>query len=159
MTKVKEIRKIESKIKEIKKEKKEETLEEEFDDSEFFDDGNFTQGFRRSGRTSTLEASEIPQTVEGRQNEISKEDIEEINFRPSYVGGGNPYQNNNYTPVGSSESSGVSQTRSLGERNFDQDRTFNENNNEGMSQSRGEVNPGKSYVGEQDQGKERKRNM
>lgn len=159
MAKVKEIRKIESNIKEIKKEKKEENLEEEFEDGEFFDEGDFISGFRRSGRTSTLEASEIPQTVEGRQNEISKEDRDEINFRPSYIGGGNPYQNNNYTPVGSSESSAASQTRSLGERNFDQDRTFKENNSEGMSQSRGEVNPGKSYVGERDQGKERKRNM
>ncbi len=107
MPKIKEIKKIESKIKEIKKEKKE-TLEEEVE--ELKDDSPEFSRIRRFGATSTLAQSEAPQENRTLQRVREKEDESEVNFRPSYTGGGSAYALKTYTPTGSAES-GASQGR------------------------------------------------
>lgn len=149
MVKIKEIRKIESNIKEIKKEKVE-SLDDEVDSEEI---GESFVGFgsRRFVGSSTLDSSETPQTVEARQRTIEKEDREEINFRPSYTGNSNPYQNNSYTPVGSAESN--SEGRSLGERDLDRGRELRNDSSERRS---GEVSGDRAYAGEKERKGERK---
>lgn len=151
MSKIKEIKKIESNIKEIPKEI--ESIDDEFEDEQDYGELDSLSFSRvRHNRTSTLEATESRQeTFEERQARISKEDREEINFRPSYIGGGNSYKGNSYTPVGSSESS--SQTRDLGERNLGQDRNLQDHRMESRE------NQERNYAGEQGQSKDRKRNL
>lgn len=154
MPQVKEIRKLGSEIKEVPKEKKVESIDDEFDDEEEIDNsGNFSFSSRRTNKTSTLETTEAKQdTFEDRQTRISKEDREEVNFRPSYTGGGNPYKSNAYTPVGSAESS--SKTRDLGERGMGNERNLDD----GMNRNDG-GNMERNYAGEKDQNRERKRNL
>ena len=156
MPKIKEIRKIESPIKEIKKEKVE-SLDDEFDEDS--DMGEFTEGFngiRRFNKTATLDASELPQDAAPRARRVSEDDEKEINFRPSYIGGGNPYKEKSYTPVGSAE--GVaSQTRVLGEdRPFDRRSDLQQQNQERGEQQSTE----KAYAGgEEQQRRDRRRNL
>ncbi|MEK6908710.1 MAG: hypothetical protein AABX23_01515 [Nanoarchaeota archaeon] len=156
MSKIKEIKKIESPIKEIPK--KVESIDDEFDEEEFEEAGNdfSSVSVRRFNKTSTLDATEGSQsTPEERSVRVAKKDRDEIDFRPSYVGGGNnSYQGNNYKPVGSAEATD-SGTRNFGERNFEQDRTF-QNNKVEQQQSRGEINPGRTYVGEREQDQQKK---
>lgn len=151
MSKIKEIKKIESNIKEVPK--KIESIDDEFEEEEGdMELDHFSFSHARHNKTSTLEATESRQeTFEERQTRISKEDREEINFRPSYIGGGNAYKGNSYTPVGSSESS--SQARDLGERSLGQDRNLQDNRMESRE------NQERNYAGEQGQNKDRKRNL
>ena len=122
MPKIKEIKKIESNIKEIKQEKKE-SLEEEIEDENVEEFAEFI-GSRRLAASSTLKQSEVPQDQALRKRTLTKEDEAEVSFRPSYTGGGSPYKATTYTPVGSAESSGVGsqQQRPLGERNLGEQR-------------------------------------
>jgi hypothetical protein len=122
MPKIVEIKKITKEIKEVKPEKKED-LEEEIEGEELENFAEFISG-RRRNFSSTLAQSEISSNPEVRTSRVAKEDEEEVNFRPSYKGGGNPYKSNNYTPVGSAESSASSQTRDLGERSMEQRNPF-----------------------------------
>ncbi|MEK6792656.1 MAG: hypothetical protein AABX96_02020 [Nanoarchaeota archaeon] len=160
MPKIKEIRKIENPIKEIKKEKVE-SLDDEFDeDIENEDFVNGFNGVRRFNKTSTLDASETPQDSAPRERRISKEDEQELHFRPSYSGGG---QENkiSYTPVGSSESGAVVQTRVLGEdrplerRNDLQQQNQNINDN----QRSGEMGGGRAYIEDNDKKRDKRRDM
>ncbi|MBS3081820.1 hypothetical protein J4416_02695 [Candidatus Pacearchaeota archaeon] len=145
MSKIKEIRKIEHPIKEIKKDKIE-SLDDEFeeDDSQHFVNGSRIRGF---GKSSTLDTSETSSDPVFRERRVAKEDEEEISFRPSYTGGAQD-QKSKYTPVGSSESSGVSQTRVLGgERSFEQRSDLQQNQN--MDDQRGgEMEGARAYVEE-----------
>lgn len=155
MPTIKEIRKLGTEIKEVPKEKKVESLDDELGDEEDLDESQgFSFSSRRINKTSTLEASEGKQeTFEERQDRISKEDRQEINFRPSYTGGGNPYKGNAYTPVGSAESS--SKTRDLGERGIESEINLRDN---GMGQNNG-GNMERNYAGEKEENRERKRNL
>ena len=161
MVHIKELKKIENPIKEIEK-KKIESIEDEFEDEEeSVEDSSLSfLTTRRTNKTSTLDMTESTQTTEDvRQTRVSKEDEKEMNFRPSYTGGGNTYQSNNYTPVGSAESKASKGTRELGDRQFDNNRVF-ENNNSEQQQNRGEVRTERSYAGERDQEeKNRRRNL
>ncbi len=125
MPKIVEIRKIGKEIKEIKSEKKE-NLEDEIEEEEVEHFAEFISG-RKRNFSSTLVQSEISKTPSTRDSRISKEDEEEVNFRPSYKGGGNPYKNNEYTPVGSAESSNGSSNRRLGDRTMAQRSPFENN--------------------------------
>jgi len=161
MPKVKEIRKIENPVKEIKKEKVE-SLDDEFDeDVENEDFVNGFNGVRRFNKTSTLNASETPQDSAPRARRVSEEDEKEINFRPSYTGGGNPYKDNKYTPAGSAESGAVGQTRVLGEdRVLDRRNDLQQQNQGTNEQKGGEMGRGQEYVGEGEQQKrERRKNF
>ena len=163
MPKIKEIKKVESKIKEINSEKKD-TLEEEVeeiqeDSSEFF-------RARRFNATSTLAQSETPQENRTLQRVREKEDEAEVNFRPSYTGGGgNPYSANKYTPVGSAESSASNTSRQIGEQNADQQNQFiarqeMQSQEQGRSASRPESSYERSEVGQGNQKeKDRRRQM
>src|SRR3989344_2560632 len=122
MVKIKEIKKISSAIKEIKLEKKE-TLEEEVEELKSEDSPEFAL-MRRRNATSTLAQNEAPQETAGRQRIIAKEDEVEMNFRPSYAGGGNPYKEKKYTPVGSAESGAVVAGRAIGEQTLRQQDQF-----------------------------------
>ncbi len=153
MPQIKEIRKLGIEIKEVPKEKKVESIDDEFEEEEVDNSPNFSFSSRRTNKTSTLEATESRQdTFENRQERISKEDRNEINFRPSYTGGGNPYKSNAYTPVGSAESS--SKTRDLGERGLGNERNLDN----GMERNDG-GNMERNYAGEKDQNRDRKRNL
>ena len=161
MPKVKEIRKIENPIKEIKKEKVE-SIDDEFDED--VEDGEFTEGFngvRRFNKTATLDASETPQDSAPRARRVSEEDEKEINFRPSYVGGGNPYKDNKYTPAGSAESGAVSQTRVLGEeRALERRNDLQQNQGMNNEQRGGEMGGGREYIAEgEEQSRDRKRRV
>lgn len=150
MAHIKEIKKIESNIKEVPK--KIESIDDEFEEEEDIEVNALSFSRTRNNKTSTLEATESRQeSFEERQTRISKEDSQEINFRPSYIGGGNAYKGNSYTPVGSSESSG--KTRDLGERSLGQDRNLSDNRMESRE------NQERNYAGEQGQNKDRKRNL
>lgn len=150
MVKIKEIRKLSKEIKEIPKEKKIESIDDEFEEESEINN-NMSFSIRRSNKTSTLEASNEKQdTFEERQERISKEDMAEMRFRPSYTGGGNPYKANSYTPVGSAESS--EKTRDLGERGLGGDRATVDNN---PNQNNSE----RSYAGEDGDRKDRRRNL
>src|SRR3989344_3847412 len=159
MSKVKEIKKIESKIKEIKKEKVE-SLDDEFDEDSESQEMQFisTNGLRRLNKTSTLDANEVSQTPEIRERRIAKEDEQEVNFRPSYTGGGNPYQSNSYTPVGSAESSGTQTGRSAGERKIDDGGNLQRNQEDNSQQRQGaEHGTERTYAGEREQAESRER--
>lgn len=150
MVHIKEIKKIESNLKEVPK--KIESIDDEFEEEEDIEVNALSFSRTRLNKTSTLEATESRQeSFEERQTRISKEDRQEINFRPSYIGGGNAYKGNSYTPVGSSESS--SQARDLGERSLGQDRNLPDNGLENRE------NQERNYAGEQGQNKDRKRNL
>lgn len=158
MPKIVEIKKLGKDIKEIKPEKKED-LEEEIEENEVEKFSEFISG-RRRNFSSTLAQSEIVQDSEVRQSRVSKEDQEEINFRPTYKGGGNPYKSNNYTPAGSAESSGNRESRSLGERPQEQNPFQNQNRqqeeqwrNSGSPEQSGE----RSYFSQQEQSINEKR--
>lgn len=153
MPPIKEIRKLGTEIKEVPKEKKVESIDDEFDEEDV-EDVNFSFSSRRMNKASTLESTEGKQdTFEDRQDRMSKEDRQEVNFRPSYTGGGNPYKSNAYTPVGSAESS--SNKRDLGERGLAGERNLADN---GMNQNNG-GNMERNYAGENDPNRERKRNF
>lgn len=158
MPKIKEIRKITKEIKEIKKEMPK-SLDEEVDEGSEDVDGNSASfnGFRRFNKTSTLAANEMPQEDTAvRAGRISKEDEEEVHFRPSYTGGGSPYKSNSYTPVGSPESAASKGGRELRESAFESDRSLGHG---AMEQPRGEASPERNYAGEQEQKKDKRRNL
>jgi len=158
MSKIKEIRKIQPDIKEIKKEKVE-SLDDEVEIEEI-DEENvvFNNGVRRFNKTSTLAANEIPQETV-RERRISKEDEQEVNFRPSYTGGGNPYESKNYTPVGSAESSAARESRQT-ERGFDNRNELRVQEQEQGQMRGGERQGERQYAGERDQDrKDKRRNM
>jgi hypothetical protein len=148
---IKEIRKIESNIKEVKVEKKKvESIDDEFEEEEHIKQFSF----KRSNKTSTLDATEVAQErVEERQNRVSKEDREEINFRPNYLGGANPYQGNSYTPVGQSETQGRA-------KGFEENQFGREREN-GLNQNRNGNTQERNYLNENNQDREhqRKRNL
>lgn len=154
MPTIKEVRKLGTEIKEVPKEKKVESIDDEFDEEDEVENVNFSFSSRRMNKTSTLESTEGKQdTFEDRQDRMAKEDRQEVNFRPLYTGGGNPYKSNAYTPVGSAESS--SNKRDLGERGLAGERNLAD---KGMNQNNG-GNMERNYAGEQDQSRERKRNL
>ena len=171
MPKIKEIRKIEPKIKEIKKEKTED-LEEEISEEEQEDFKSFISGRRRI-ESSTLVQSEIPQNnPQLRERRIAKEDESEINFRPSYTGNaGNPYASKTYTPVGSAESStnrAEVGTRGFGETTLEPRRDLQPNaqsqNSDNQWRGAGNMETAgeRSYASQQDQSqseRKRKNNM
>ena len=133
-TVIKEIRKLGKDIKEIKPVKVE-NLEEEIYEEEDSQFSNFISGKPDRDTSPTLEQSEIVNN-DTRERRIPKEDEKEINFRPSYLGGGgNAYQSTQYTPVGSAESA-----RALGERSLEQrgglQQGQNQNSNSNNNQSR-----------------------
>ncbi len=158
MPPITEIRKLSKEIKEVPKEKKIESIDDEFEEDESdpaFHSRNPSFFLRRSNKTSTLESTgEKQNTFEDRQQNRAvgnqTEGRSTVNF---YAGasGGNPYKSNAYTPVGSAESS--AKTKDLGERDLGNNRETGMNN-QGNSMER-------SYAGEQDQGekKDRKRNL
>lgn len=153
MPQIKEIRKLGNEIKEVPKEKKVDSIDDEFDEDAEIDNSGPSFSSRRTNKTSTLEATESRQdTFEDRQARMSNEDKAEVNFRPSYTGGENPYKSNAYTPVGSAESS--SKTRDLGERGLGNQRNLDD----GMSRNDG-GNMERNYAGERDQNRDRKRNL
>lgn len=139
MPKIVEIRKIGKEIKEIKP-KKEESLEEEVEEKETENFAEFISG-RKRNFSSTLSQSDISGDIQERASRISKEDEEEINFKPSYKGGGNPYKEKKYTPVGSAESSRGSSNRHLGERSMEQRSPFGNNMAQQEEQWRGAGSP------------------
>ncbi len=150
--KIKEIKKLGSEIKEIKKEKRED-LEEEIqeEDEERFE----TFVSRRTSKSNpSLEQSEIINETP-RERRVSKEDESEVNFRPSYTGGGNPYSADKYTPVGSAEAStsnvGI---RELGERSLEQRRelgTTAQSNDQWHNSGRPESSGERGYISQQEQ--------
>ena len=157
MPPITEIRKLSKEIKEVPKEKKIESIDDEFEEDESdpaFHPRNPSFSLRRSNKTSTLESTgEKQDTFEDRQQNRAVGQTEgrsTINFYAA-ASGGNPYKSNAYTPVGSAESS--AKTRDLAERDLGNNRDSNMNN-QGNSTER-------SYAGEQDQGekKDRKRNL
>ncbi|MEK6916086.1 MAG: hypothetical protein AABW89_06105 [Nanoarchaeota archaeon] len=150
MSKIKEIRKITSSIKEIPK-KKVESLDDEF--SEEDETQHFLPRFRKSAGGSTLESEDISHNiVRGERAKSGEDDEKEIHFRPSYTGAsGNPYQGSNYTPVGSSESATSAGGKNLDRPDLDRGRTLRSENSVGMQQTRGEINPERSYAGEGEQ--------
>ena len=165
MPKIKEIRKIESTIKEIKKEKVE-SLDDEIDEEDFNNDV-FNENFslRRSNKTSTLDANEASQdTTAGRERRISKEDEKEISFRPSYTAG-NQNRGSAYTPVGSAESSaGAGQIRTAGdERGFGRDQQQSQTQGMGGQQQQGGERAGERLyqdsVQQNEERRERKKNL
>lgn len=154
-----EIKKLGKEIKEIKP--LNEDLEDEIEEGEIEQFENFVSG-RVSRGTSTLSQSEIVETSV-RERRIAKEDESEINFRPSYQGGGgNPYSANKYTPVGNAESSGAKSevgTRALGERSLEQ-RDSQASQNQDSWRGAGNMESGgdRGYVGQQEASQnERKR--
>ncbi len=158
MSKIKEIRKIESSIKEVKKEKVE-SLDDEFEEN-FTGDFTDSQGvIRRFNKTSTLDASETPQETV-RERRISKEDEEEVRFRPSYTGGGQENKSV-YTPVGSAESSAVSRTRVVGEENpLDRRNDIQSQQNPNREEQRGgEMGGGRAYIEDSDKKRDRRKDM
>lgn len=161
MSKIKEIKKIDTNIKEIKLEKKE-TLEEEVEDSESENLPSFIQ-FRRGLASSTLSQSEAPQEVRTLQRVREMEDDAEVNFRPSYTGAGNPYASNAYTPVGSAESGGNQERRAPAESTLQkQDRLIERNDlqqpDSNRSASRPESGSERGYAGQEEQ-KDKRRHM
>ena len=159
MPKVKEIRKIESSVKEIKKEKVE-SLDDEFDDGDFEIDMPFQNNVvGRLGKSPTLNTSEVPQDNASRVRKVAKEDEQEISFRPSYAGGESPYKSKSYTPVGSAEGSNARQTKVLGqEKSLEQERQLRQSSNKDIDEQRGgDMDGGRTYVGEQEQQKRDKR--
>ncbi len=157
MSKIKEIRKIESNIKEIKKEKVE-SLDDEVEDEGFFEEGHFVQlgNLRRRNRDSTLDSEPIEQKTSNLEEEDRRKnpDEKEINFRASYTGGGNsPYQSKNYTPVGSAESR--PELNGLREGNFeDRNGLRRPQDNLGNESSRGGE---RSYEGDRELGQKKNR--
>lgn len=153
MVKIKEIKKITSSIKEVKPEKKE-TLEEEVEEVDAENAAEFTLSRRRNA-SSTLAQNEAPQEISGRQRLVAKEDEAEMNFRPSYIGGGNPYKDNKYTPVGSAESGAAIAGRAIGEQSLKQQDRFiqrqEEFSQDGRSAGRPESGSERAYAGQQDQ--------
>ncbi|MEK6847420.1 MAG: hypothetical protein AABY16_04610 [Nanoarchaeota archaeon] len=164
MAKVKEIKKITSPIKEVKPEKKE-TLEEEVEESAPESEAEFRL-WRRGNASSTLAQTEAPQETAGRQRITAKEDEAEMNFRPSYTGGGNPYQSNKYTPVGAAESGAAIAGRAMNEQTLNQQDRFiggrevrgDKSSSDTSSMGRPESGSERAYAGQQDQKeKERRR--
>ncbi len=153
MVKIKEIRKITSSIKEIKSEKNE-TLEEEVEELETEGVVEFGS-MRRKNATSTLAQNEAAQESLGRQRLTAKEDDAEMNFRPSYTGGGNPYKDNKYTPVGSAESGAAVARGNTNEQSLKQQDRFiqrqDESSQDGRSAGRPESGSERTYAGQQDQ--------
>ncbi len=149
MAKITELKKITKNIKEIAPPKKE-TLEEEVEDIEIAEDPQNFNLFRRINASSTLAQTEIPKETSNRQRTIEKEDEAEINFKPSYTGGGNPYRENSYTPVGSAESSSISQSRALGERNFNQQNNMIQRREDFSENERSANSSESAYAGQQD---------
>lgn len=157
MVKVKEIRKIEPDIKEI--EKRVESIDDEFEEDEEIEHSPVSFSTRRPTKTSTLDATESRQeTFEERQGRISKEDREEINFRPSYLSGGNPYKSNAYTPVGAAESGAAKETRDLGDRGLDTRELRDNRTQMSAGERRGEADYAGAGHSEQDK-RDRKRNL
>ncbi len=100
MVKIKEIKKIEPKIKEIKSTQQSQKSQNLEDEVEYDDAENFSGlvGGRRRPASSTLVQGEAPQEQPtDRVQRVSKEDQAEISFRPSYTGGTNPYQGQTYS--------------------------------------------------------------
>lgn len=150
MSKIKEIRKILSPIKEIEK-KKVESLDDEVTEEEPKEFVNF-DGLRKFTKTAEVHDLEAPGDIQkNREERIAKEDKEEINFRASYNTASNNYQSNPYT---SSESG--AKTKSFAERPFERDSPFKDQNGP-RQQSGGEITPERNYVGEQDSRKDRRR--
>lgn len=154
---IKEIRKLGTEIKEVPKEKKVESIDDEFEDEEDLDEPQgISFSSRRVNRTSTLETADVrPQTFEERQQNRTAPNEDRRSTVNFYSGttGGNPYKSNAYTPVGSAESS--SKTRDLGERGIQSERNLRDG---GMGQNDG-GNMERNYAGEKDQNAERKRNL
>lgn len=151
VSKIKEIRKILSPIKEIEK-KKVESLDDEVTEEEPQEFVNF-EGLRKFTKAAEVHDLEAPTDIQkNREERIAKEDKEEINFRASYNGGSNQYQS---SPYASAESGG--KTKSFAERPFDQDNPFKDQNGPRQQQSGGEITPERNYVGEQDSRKNRRR--
>ena len=117
MVKIKEIKKIGPKIKEIEPvNKSESSLEEEVSEADSENFASFIGG-RRRNQTSTLVQSEAPQERIERVIPLAKEEDDETHFRPSYVGsGGNPYQGRSYS---SQMEQGTSGMNSRGEARGD----------------------------------------
>ncbi len=161
MSKVKEIRKIESNIKEIKPEKKED-LEEEIKEKELENFQSFISN-KKSFGSSTLEQTEISQEENIRERKVAKEDEDEINFRPSYLGGGNPYKENKYSPVGNAEYLGDSSNkRALGQRSFEQEKSSGQNQefeNQRLQSENRESNDERAYLNQQEQRDKRRKNL
>ena len=150
VSKIKEIRKILSPIKEIEK-KKVESLDDEVTEEEPQEFVNF-EGLRKFTKAAEVHDLEAPTDIQkNREERIAKEDKEEINFRASYNAVLNNYQSNPYT-----SESGV-KTKSFAERPFDQDNPFKDQNGPRQQQSGGEITPERNYVGEQDSRKNRRR--
>ncbi|MGV8142123.1 MAG: hypothetical protein ACP5NS_00635 [Candidatus Pacearchaeota archaeon] len=153
---VREIRKLGPEIKEIKQ--KTEDLEEEIEEEEEARFERFISG-RVSTGTSTLTQSEIVNNSP-RERRIAKEDESEINFRPSYTGGGNPYSANKYTPVGSAESSS-SGARPLGERPLEPRNNLSQGASQNNDSWRGagnmESGGERNYAGTQEQNQNERR--
>ncbi len=96
--KITQIKELPPKIKEIKKDSKGKaiSLEEEISEE---DTAEFTRFLRRKGSdSSTLEQGDLPVRIV-RAAPTAKEDEDEINFRPTYTGGPNPYQGKTYSAM------------------------------------------------------------
>ncbi len=160
MAKINEIKKITKNIKEIAPAKTE-TLEEEVEDEEIMEESpnfNFT---RRRNANSTLAQTEIPQEMQNRKRMVEKEDDAEINFKPSYSGGGNPYRENKYTPVGSAESGTSIRSRTLGEQTLNRQDEFIQRQEEFSQNDRSTDSSERTYASQQNhqERERRKRNM
>lgn len=159
MAKIKEIRKLGPNIKEVKNEKKESL---EITVAEAAAEGA-AQAIRRhlnSPQSTTLAQTETAQPTAIRERRIAKEDQTEINFRPSYTGGGSPYQANAYTPVGSAES--AAQGQSMGERTLAEQRDrqlIRQQTTPATERAAGrpETEGERGYVGGGEEGKDRRR--
>ena len=160
MAKIKEIKKIEAPIKEIKKPKVE-SLDDEVEEEAQYNNYDENVWVKRSNKTSTLEATEAQQdTVVDRERAPSKEDEKEIRFRQSYTSSQN--SGSAYTPVGAAESGGAGQVRTLGEERG-RDRPYQQTQNQetGRQQQGGERGEiiYQDRTQENDERRERKRNM
>ncbi len=158
MPKIVEIKKLGKEIKEIKP-KKEDSLEDEIESEDLEHFTEFISN-RKINFSSTLVQSDISGDIQKRTSRISKEDEEEINFKPSYKGKGNPYKDNKYTPVGSAESSRDSSNHHLGDRSMEQinplgniSQQEEQWRNAGSSETRAE----REYISSQDQSNNGKR--
>lgn len=134
MSKIKKVRKIKPKIKEIPKEISE--LEEEINENEEKTFVKFLKGNTNSD--STLEQTENSSENLTRIRHPAKNEEDEINFRPTYTTGENPYETQKYESNNQENSRGESafETKTISRTNDFQNEPIRRNTNSQNTEDR-----------------------